>query len=547
MAGNLLCTADYKGQLFVGTSLGMFALEREEVFGEESTLPGQLTPREELHPKSGLFSFFRRKKTSEPIAPGKKLSRNVIKSIRYVYKPVKGIEGKVTQLIQADGHLIAAGNGGVFDVSGLKATPLSHDPAHFVYLSQTLHLLLVSTFTDEVKTYVAEARGGWKETHLLDTLRQYAGYIFEDKFQNIWLCGHEGALKIETEEGAITDIATIPFPMSSIDRSIGVSYGNEVYVAASGVFSRYDLASNTFIRQDTFPGPKKYFGSAGYFWFYGKSSKEKHAQWRTVNPKMEKELKLEWLSLFQNIRFLAPAGQEDGLWVITGANELYKFSSNKMTSELGSYPLFLREVRGRQSKLPPSRSLIVSQLETTVSFDFIQPDYLGMKAIEYRYRVNGLSKGWSEWAADNNVVNFSFLPAGDYKIEIQTLDLLGRTSEPALVNVKVEPPYWKQSWFFALEFVSFSLLVFFSLKLGSAKRYRFLSQLLSMLTVIMLIQFIQTVVASQVTLKSSPVSDFFVQVFIALLVLPIEGYLRKFMLRSAERKEESQRLWDDRK
>ena len=68
-----------------------------------------------------------------------------------------------------------------------------------------------------------------------------------------------------------------------------------------------------------------------------------------------------------------------------------------------------------------------------------------------------------------------------------------------------------------------------------------------MLTVIMLIQFIQTVVASQISFKSAPVTDFFIQVFIALLVLPIEGYLRKFMLRSADAQMQTPRLWDEKK
>ena len=99
------------------------------------------------------------------------------------------------------------------------------------------------------------------------------------------------------------------------------------------------------------------------------------------------------------------------------------------------------------------------------------------------------------------------------------------------------PPYWKQPWFYASEFVVFGILVFLSLKLGAANaRYRYLSRLLSLLTIILLIQFIQTVVASQITIKSSPVIDFFIQVFIALLILPIESYLRKFMLRTSAQK-----------
>ena len=246
---------------------------------------------------------------------------------------------------------------------------------------------------------------------------------------------------------------------------------------------------------------------------------------------------MEWLSLFSDIRFLAPAEKSEGLWVITGTNELYKFSSNKILAENKDYPLFLREVRGEQTKLIPARAIQVSQLESSLNFEFIQPDYVSFQAQEYRYQVKGLTQNWSAWSPSNNKVNFSYLPPGDYQLEIQSKNLMGKISEVELVKLEVTPPYWKQPWFYASEFIFFSVLVFLTMKLGAANsRYRYLSSLLSLLTFILLIQFIQTIVASLITLKSSPVMDFFIQVLIALLILPIESYLRKFMTRTAAKK-----------
>jgi hypothetical protein len=51
----------------------------------------------------------------------------------------------------------------------------------------------------------------------------------------------------------------------------------------------------------------------------------------------------------------------------------------------------------------------------------------------------------------------------------------------------------------------------------------------------MLIQFVQTVATSTLSIRSTPVAEFFVQVSIALLVLPAENFLRKRMIRAAER------------
>ncbi|HEY5824116.1 MAG TPA: two-component regulator propeller domain-containing protein, partial [Cyclobacteriaceae bacterium] len=357
LSGNLLCASTHNGQIYAGTTLGLFSLTREEVY---ETLADKNSNRpagalDKAKGKKGLFSFLRKEKqkTSEPKATKdvvKSKAKPTIQSIRYVYKRVEGIEGKVSQLIEANGKLLAAGISGVMEVDGLKSKAITREPVRSVFLSPSIHQLLVSTLNEEIKTFSPNANG-WTETHLLDTLQDYVSYIFEDRIQNIWLCSRTKIYKLETVDNEISNLETIPFLNPSIDETIGMAYGSEVYIAASGTFNRFNITKNKFEKHDSVPGPKKYFASAGYFWFY-----DGH-RWRTVDPRMQKALKLEWLGLFQNIRFLAPADKDNGLWVITAANELYKFSSNKVATEQSSYPLFLREVRGQQSKIAPGRSV----------------------------------------------------------------------------------------------------------------------------------------------------------------------------------------------
>jgi hypothetical protein len=549
LSGNLLCVTVHNEQIYVGTTLGLFTLKREEIFEAPAVITGEKkinrlvqTPPAEVKSKKGLFSFLRKEKkknaegqTSSMVASKSnpklfvqpKPVRPVLKTIQYSYKKVAGIEGKVSQLMTANGKLLAAGTIGIVEISGLQSKPITKHPVRSMFLSPSLNQLIASTDNEEIKTFAIKSKD-WAETHLLDTLQGYVSYIFEDKLQNIWLCSRTNVFKVETIDHEITVVESIPLANPSIDETTGLAYGSEVYVTASGTFNRFNVGKNIFEKYDSLPGTKKYFASAGYFWFY-----DGH-RWRTVDSRMQAALKLEWLSLFQNIRFLSPADKAEGLWVITASNELYKFSSNKVATEQVSYPLFLKEVRGQQNKLAPARTVKVSQLESTVTFEFIQPDFLGMKAIEYRYLIKGLNKDWSAWSTDNNIVNFSYLPVGNYRIDVQTRDLMGKISNVEQIELEVEPPYWKQSWFYASEFIFFSLLVFLSRRMGkSNSKYQVLSRLLSLLTVIMLIQFVQTVVESQISLKSTPVIEFFIQVSIALLVLPLEEFLRKIIAGSS--------------
>jgi hypothetical protein len=554
LTGNLLCARSFNDQIYVGTTLGLYTLVREEVYIDEpyyTTVPRKTatTTKEGIAKGvNGFLSLFKRdknkqKKTTEvPPSKGKantgKATRKVLKSLQYVYKKVEGVDGKVNQLTEANGMLLASGITGVMEVEGQKSKTIAPEPVKSVFYSTSVNQLLISTLDESLRSFRRE-KTGWKETHLLDTLSEDVSYIFEDKLQNIWLCGKANVFKVETVDHQITDVSNIPFSNPSLDEPVGLAMGSEVYLAASEVFDKYDIRKNRFDRFDTLRGPKKYFASAGYFWFYD------GRRWHTFDDKRDKAMKLEWLRLFQNIRYLSPTSREEGLWVITAANELYRFSSNRLATESSEYPLFLREVRGQQNKIAPAKAVKVSQLESTVAFEFVQPDYVGMSAIEYRYKVPGLNKDWSVWSPSNNIVNFPYLPTGTYKVEVETKNLMDQESKVE-IDLEVEPPYWKQSWFYASELAFFSMLVILSLKLSSGNsKYRYISQLLSVLTVIMLIQFIQTMVTSLITVKSTPVIDFFIQVFIALLVLPIEGLLRKFMIRSKEDQVKTAHLWDN--
>jgi hypothetical protein len=447
------------------------------------------------------------------------------KGFAYVFKKIEGIDGKVTQLLEADNQLLAAGTFGVASINEFKAVHVIQTATRSIFKSATLNQLIVSTLDNDIRT-LSPSTKGWQETHLLDTLSEFTNYIFEDKLQNIWLCGQTNAIKVETVDGAITSVEQVPFVNPTIDESVGIAYGSEVYIATGGSFHRYDIKDNNFKKYDSLPGPKKYFASAGYFWFH-----DGH-RWRTVDSRMQSALKLKWLGMFSNLRYIAPAENSQSLWLITANNELFRFSSKDADESIKDYPLFLREVRGQQTKFAPSRSIVVSQLESTVSFDFIQPDYLGMRAVEYRYQVKSKNSEWTPWATSNNIVNFSYLPSGNYKLEIQTRDMMGKESAIEEISVVVEPPYWRRAWFYLLEVIFFGSMVYLSIRLGGRdSKYRFISRILSMLTIIMIIQLVQAAVNTQVTFKTTPVLDFFVQVGLALLVLPVETYLRKLMVR----------------
>ena len=564
LSGNLLTAYSADSMAYVGTSVGLYKLIKEEIYAEETyfvtrlkkataTATAEEEKAERKKSRKGLFGFLKRNKKKnqeeeegeEENEPEKKESvkkvvekktRTVLKALDYVYKKVDGIEGKVTHLMKVQDKLIAAGVNGVFEINDLKAAGVIDAPVRTIFYSPSLEQILVSTYNDRVRT-IGWIDDQWEETNLLDSLRAYVGNIFEDHTQNIWLCGRADVLKVELIDGEISSISSVPFTSPVLDETMGFVLGTEVFVAASGAFHRYDVIKHEFIKYDSLPGPRKYFTSLGTFWY-----NDGH-RWRTVDQKLRNSLRLEWLGLFPDIRSLSMADNGSGLWLITSANELYKFTRSDLGEIMKNYPLFLKEVRGPGSRFSPGERFTIDEQESALSFEFVQPEYTNALAIEYQYMIEGISKSWSPWSASNNIDNFPFLTPGKYKLRIKSRDLFGQESELQAIDFTVIPPYWKRTWFYALEFVFFAMLVLISLKLSAANRkYRHISQLLSILTVIMLIQLVQNTVESYVSVQTTPVVDFFIQVFIALLILPLEYGMRRVMVEASEGKYDLKKL-----
>jgi hypothetical protein len=550
LTGNLLCAQSFKGTLYIGTSLGLFALTKQELYTTETyevmqtiveaaqKVQPQVTERKKA--RRGFLGLGKKKK-EEPVAtkPTKKTppkrrhkvvqkERKVLRGVEHSFVQVLGVAGKVDQLIIVGDRLIGGGVSGVFEVKDLVGVPLTPEPTRAVYYSPALKQLLVGTYDNQIQSFRATSNG-WEAGDFPDSLSMYADYFFEDTSENLWICGRDRVVRVTIEDQIILDAVHVSLPYTSLDKTVGLSYGTEVYITQNGEFFHYLGYKNQFVKYDSLPGPKKFFASSGAFWFF-----DGH-RWRTIDRRNQGELKTEWLALFHDIRFLAPADLGKSLWVITGENELYKFSSEFAAATAESNPLFLKEVRNKASTLSPL-SLRVDERESALTFEFIQPEYVSVQAVEYHYRVTGLQEGWSDWSSLNNVINFPFLPPGKYSVMVESRDLFGKITKLDTIEVNVVPPYWKRSWFYALEFILFATLVVLSMRLNvSTKRYRVLSQFLSALTIVLLIQVIQVVIVANVSVESTPVADFLMQVFIALLVLPVENFLRKRMTGASER------------
>jgi hypothetical protein len=574
LSGNLLCAYSSQNTVYVGTSLGLFRLEKLDVYDElvyyvdvpiretkKKTPKKQTTttpqPKEEVKQevpkaeskKGGLFSFLKRNKKDKPedkpeevttsTKGGKqedspaqsrvryrreKRTEKVIRSSQFIFKKVQGIDAKITHIVDVQGRLLASGLGGLYEISNQGSKQLIEEPIRFIYSPLGSDQVLVSTYSDEVR--ILRFTGNVTEnSSLFSNLEDQIHSVFEGK-NELWLCGLNKIYRAETRNGDIRHKQTIEITQQNIDKTVGVVINNEVILANADGFFHYDRKKNAIAKIDTLPPPSQYFAHNGSIVYH-----DQHG-WNFLGGNGNAENSLHLLNVFEDLRFITSDKNPQNLWIISGENELFKFFGDRVIPPGTEFPLFLKSIFYQDRKIVNHSEIHMDQEHSSVKFKVVQPDYTNPSAIEFRYLLKGMQQDWSEWSNSNNEIPFPFLPTGDYTLQVQAKNIFGKITELEPVTFEVLPPYWRRPWFYALEFSVFASLVMLSFRLST--RFRIVSRVLSLLTIILLIEFIQTIIGETILTKNSPVIDFFIQVVVALLVLPVEGYLRNLMLRSLD-------------
>lgn len=557
--GALLSVLPYKDELYVGTSLGLYHLTvrrqmKQSVVYDRVRVAVDV-PEEVVEPepetkkkRRGLFG--RKKKAQEEAAVEKTAvpaaveqeykyiyKRRTIEqelSRSYEYRKVGGIDSKCVQLIEYDGKLIAGTLQGVYEVDEDTAYLVNEVPVLYLFGLNNQNLLFISTIDEEVRV-LEQWRNSWEETGMLDGLNDYIDQITYDPDGNVWLCGADSLYRIVMEQRDMVDVEVYEIENPHFDRIYSTNYRNQIlFINSTGYFSYENLA---IVRQDTIEQsiglPRKFILGA-----QGQLLVNTGNNWYGAGNNLRTSL--NFLSFFKDPIAIAKDKDFD-YWVTTASNDLYKVNILDLSNVSGEDEIYLKEVRSKDEKVQLVTQLKVAQEASQLTFEFASPDYSGIYRKEYRFRLRnagGVTAPWSAWSENNNVISYQFLPPGSYTLEASFRNSLGSVYDAEPFKFKVVAPYWKRPWFYVLEVIFFSGLLIFSFYLnrGRNRRYMVISRLLGFMTLILIVEFFQTVAEYYYEADNSPVINFFIQAFIALLILPVESVLRNYLTRTPEEK-----------
>lgn len=537
LEGNVLSVINHQGKLYVGTSVGLFYLKKvneyeEKQYVQKETITIEQKQEEaavENNTKKGILGLFKRKRKQKEVASVqpqrtekviyRTQTKRELKSTTYQYYKVPQVQSKISLFARNNNDLYAAGTAGLFKITDSVATLIGNEPVKHLAIVNESRLIIAATYDDQIVAY--KTSGGHNEIDLFSDYRDNIQHIFEDKEGRLWLTSDDELFYITVEDFEISSSEEYPIKNPFLFNTLGAATDEGTFFINESGELYYNSESNTIENRET--NITRYIsGDDESVWVF------ENEQWSKLGAKANEEKNL--LNVFENLKYIS-VDQEKHYWVVTEKNEIVKIGlANKDINE--AYDLYLRHIEVGERMVKKAPKLTFEQSNNAITFEFAQPEFSGVLNFTYQYKLSGLSEEWSEWSKDNYKLNFNYLPEGTFELNVRSKDALGNTNEIEPISFKIVPPYWKRPWFYALEFTALALLLFFSVRLKDLGfKYRLASRLLALVTLIIIIEFIQTIAENEFAGQSSPVFDFIVQVSIAIIVLPVESVIRKYIFK----------------
>jgi hypothetical protein len=499
----------------------------EETKSENKDLPKVKDANE----RSGFFGFIRRK---EPKKQEKKELKQYVRrvyreleSVGYEFEKIQGIHAKCRQLVPFRDRLLVSTNRGLYELIDTSAVLISSLEARYIFKPPESDNLIIANELNEIHS-LRLFNNVWEEYPLIPGFNAYIEHINEDLNQNLWLAGSENVYKVAFFNFDSTSIETFSIDNEYSDPVFIVNGKEHTFFVHAGAYYYYDEASNTVKKNEEvmekYGKAQRYFLDLDQnFWWHAKD------RWSTLDDRVNKSL-LDYLNLFSNINYLYYDPSENKIWVISDNKNLYRFDYENIEEYVSNNKLFLKKIENKTGNNLPLRKLTVKQENSFLTFEFSHPDYLGLLGLEYQYFLEGLNKEWSKWSS-NNRLSFHYLPPGGYTLKVRTRNAFGQISEGKPYSFRVVPPFWQQWWFYLSEIAFFGLLLFLSFRLNRIEgKYNLLTKLLTIFTLVLILEFMETIVEAYINIQSSPVIDFAIEVSIALLILPVERVYRKYVI-----------------
>lgn len=327
--------------------------------------------------------------------------------------------------------------------------------------------------------------------------RVYA--IVEDRQRNLWVGTAQGLERISSDRQTRRSYLHDPSDPTSLSANdVGSIYEDSlgrIWIGtSSGGLNRYDPAADNFVRFSKTNGlpSNDVFGimedGQGNLWlctdrglarFTAESGMVRTYNMTDGVPNNPFDNK----TAFRNSK---------GEMYFGGQNGFVKFDPADFNDSSFEPPIYLTDVRVFEQPLRIGRNpaflkeLELSWRDYVVSFDFAALDTTDPSKLRYQWKLEGFDPEWIH-GETRRTATYSNLSGGDYVLMVRATNVDGVwTGETRLLNIRVQPPFFRTFWFWGLVALaaSFLIFVFYRYRIGqlraiSEAQTRFTQQLIT--------------------------------------------------------------------
>jgi DNA-binding CsgD family transcriptional regulator len=365
---------------------------------------------------------------------------------------VSGISGQVWELSSINGKLICGHNDGTFVISGGTAQKISDVTGGWVIreVPWDSTLWIQGTYTGLV-VFRSLKSGGLVPAMRIEGFTEPVEYMEFDEAGNLWVVHpYRGLHRIVLEKNSLLRIADIQkyTQGSSIPTEYNLilrKFSGRLLLHAGEDFLEWDSQRSEWTKRAAlfgygFNGKEKDLfpiGDSAFFCVYADyviqvSPQRKLAMQIRMVPDRANILSFDsnsWLFCL-----------EDGFAEWKPESQAATFSKNRPPIIHTAYAMGRKGMRFVSLSGGKSQKLEFLPDENQISLFFSAMVFDGIS--QYRWRMEGLQEEWSDWS-DQSRQDFSFLPPGQYRLEVQS-DLSDEITRIAF-SVK---PRWHQTWWF---------------------------------------------------------------------------------------------------
>ncbi len=488
LTGNITTSLWHQGELYVGTSEGVYYLTVVRNYAEYQVLvkneqgavaippASQAASQEQQGTRRNIFTKIFGKKivkeikvevtspsasvtpiAQKPVEKYTKKTVNKLKSINYVYRKVDGFNEKCRQLVSTDNGILAATNKGLLVINNHKAEPVFEN--HYVNFItwQPVNNKFYIASGDGYFT-VKFINGKWISETPDPSFYDPVYSIAITESSSLWLGVDNAALMAEiSDSGDSVKYTTVRIESDFPQRYILDTANDTLFLyTESGIFY-YQKQSAAFVRTRTensslltkakyvYPISNKPWIKHGYNWLY----------LNTMDSFVEKEMSL--LKLFNEV--ISISTDNKILWVVDGENRLFRIDMVKPLKVNPESSILVKNIYNASGTSFNLSEIVFNPGDNVIYFDIVAPGYLKQNATQYQYSVNKLMNGWSNWSVSTSY-NLAVPVAGNYTLQVRAKDIWGNIGDIKTINFTIKAPFTKTPLFYIL-IGSFVLLILF--------------------------------------------------------------------------------------